>query len=134
MENIMQIIKEKEIQSAIVSLRDDGIMQFAFKAEHVINLNDLREMVATTGELGGQKKYPILVISGENTSIDATTKTFAATPEASLYSTCCAVIVISFAQRLLANGYLQFCKPAVPTQLFNDIEKAETWLKNQASI
>jgi hypothetical protein len=134
MEDVIQIIKEKEIQSSIVSLRDDGIMQFAFKAEHFIILEDLKEMVAANGELGGQEKYPILIISGENTSIDATTKSFAATVEASVYSTACAVVVLSFAQRLLANGYLQFCKPAVPTKLFNDTEKAVTWLKSQTSI
>lgn len=123
------IIKKKELTNAEVTLRSDGIVHFYIKTNITLNGNDAREMVKATGEIGGNKKYPILITSGKYGMADVDAREYAASPDGNQYTIAGAIVVKSLAQKILGNAYIKVNKPTTPTALFNDAEKAIDWLK-----
>ena len=123
------IIKKKELTNAEVMFRSDGIVHFYIKANITLNGNDAREMVKATGEIGGNKKYPILITSGKYGMADVDAREYAASLDGNKYTIAGAIVVKSLAQKILGNAYIKVNKPTTPTALFNDEEKAIDWLK-----
>ncbi len=110
-------------------LRSDGIIHFYVKANVTLTGNDAKEMVKATGEIGNNKKFPILISSGKYGMADVDAREYAASPDGNKYTIAGALVVKSLAQKLLGNAYIKVNKPTTPTALFNDEEKAIEWLK-----
>lgn len=129
MKETITIIKRKELTNAEVTFRSDGIVHFYIKTNITLNGNDAREMVKATGEIGGNKKYPILITSGKYGMADVDAREYAASPDGNKYTIAGAIVVKSLAQKILGNAYIKVNKPTTPTALFNDEEKAIDWLR-----
>ncbi len=129
MNETLTIIRKKELANAEVMLRSDGIIHFYVKANVTLTGNDAKEMVKATGEIGNNKKFPILISSGKYGMADVDAREYAASPDGNKYTIAGALVVKSLAQKLLGNAYIKVNKPTTPTALFNDEEKAIEWLK-----
>lgn len=123
------IINKTELASAIISLRNDRIIQYSIKDNITITEKDSSEMVETAGKLGNYQKFPILIVSGTHTLADKEAREFGAGKGGTKYAIAVAFVLTSLAQKILGNAYLKINKPIVPTALFDNEEKAVEWLK-----
>ena len=89
-----------------------------------------KEILNRIQETWPDKKHPSLFLVGEFTSISMEARKFGATEEVTIFSKAEAYVIRSLAQRPIANFYLSFDKPAVPTKFFTNQKAAETWLIN----
>lgn len=118
-----------ELKATTVQLRDDGIMHIHIKENNEMQLEDAIQVVETMGKLGNKQKFPVLIDCGEFATIDKDVRIFSASKEANIYTSADAVAYHSFAHKLLADFYVNFNKPSIPTKVFQDNESAIVWLK-----
>ncbi len=119
-----------ELKKSTVSLLDEGILHIHLKGGSEIELADAVLIVEAMGKLGGGKKYPVMIDAGEFTSVDKEVRIFSASPESNIYTLADAIAYVSLAQKLIANFYIQYNKPSVPTKAFPTKEEALEWLKS----
>ncbi len=117
-----------ELEKAIVSF-ENGIIHIHLKSGQEIELSDAVFIVEAMGKLGNGKKYPILIDAGEFSSIDKEARIFSATAESNLYTLADAIAYCNIAQKLLANFYVKYNKPLVPTRVFANKTEAVDWLR-----
>src|SRR3972149_8905586 len=103
-------MKEKKNNSieqkhTIVTLRDDGIMQFYFKDKTTLEVEMLKEALEATRILGGGKKFPNLIVGGDFITVSQGVREFAATKESNLYTIADAFVVKTMAEKLMVNFY-----------------------------
>lgn len=125
----MIILKEIDLRTATVKLRDDGIMQYNVKPVEEFGVNDLKEINEAVGKLGDGKKFPNLVCVNHFLNVDAEVRKYAATEESNRYTIADAFVINSTALKLIGNFYIRFDKPVRPTRIFNSDIEAIPWLK-----
>jgi hypothetical protein len=123
------IVSEKTIDALSVAIRGDGLAQVKIQGNVEIDVSHVKQIVSLLEELGQKRKYPLLIVSGEFTLPTPEARAYIATPESDPYASAEAYAIKSFSQRLVGNVYLSFNKPARPTRLFTDENKAVEWLK-----
>jgi len=123
-------MKKINLEKSVVELTDDGIMNIHIKEDQDIELNDAVLIVDAMGKLGEQKKYPVLIDAGEFSSVDKEARIFSASIESNIYTLADAIAYCNLAQQLMAQFYLKYNKPSIPTKVFADKEEAIVWLKS----
>jgi hypothetical protein len=121
--------KTKELKASTVSLRSDGIIHVYIKDGIEMELTDAIKVIEAIGELGGKKKFPVLIDCGEFASVDKEVRILSADKEANIFSSANALAYHSLAHKLLANFYVNHNKPEIPTKVFADNDAAIAWLK-----
>ena len=111
-----------------VTKRKDGIVEVLLGDDVCYEICDLKEINKASGELCSYKKHPFLFLAGQFTSISNEARTWGATEEATQLSKAEAYVLKSLAQKIIANFYLSFNKPPVPTKFFSSKMEAEKWL------
>lgn len=122
----MQTIDLKRVS---VQLREDGIMHVHIKQGADMGISDAIQVVKAMGQLGNQKKFPVLVDCEEFATVDKEAREFWAKRKANIYTNADAVAYHSFAHKMVAEFYINNNKPEVPTKVFLDNESAIEWLK-----
>lgn len=122
------IIEKIDLSGASVSLRSDGIIEFFIQHNHTLQVEEAKSIVHATAQVGGGKKFPLLIRAGNYALVDTEVRKYAASPEANQYTVCSAILVSNLAQKLLGNAYIKFNKPPTPTKLFTDEQQAIQWL------
>lgn len=125
----IHIVDKIEFNKTSVALRNDGIILVEIKANEEIDVVLVKRIVNSIEKIGEYKRFPLLIILGENTLPNAEAREYVATPESDPYAIAEAYVINSFAQKLVSNVYTSFNKPARPTKFFNSEEKAVDWLK-----
>jgi hypothetical protein len=120
-----------DLKHSIVQLRDDAIVQINYGDHIDIDLKEGVEIVDAIGKLTEGKKALILNIGGDGTSATPEARKFSASPAGVKFTKADAFVTTSLAQKILGNFYLNFNKPPVPSQIFDEVDKAIEWLKNQ---
>ena len=122
-------MKKIQLKKSIVSLIDGCILHIYLKAGSEIELADAGLIVEAMGKLSGGKKMPVLIDAGEFTSIDKEVRVFSASAESNIYTLADAIAYYSLAQKLIADFYVKYNKPVVPTKVFAKKPEAIDWLK-----
>jgi len=122
-------MKTIEHKTTTVQLRDDGIIHIHIKEGKEMQLEDAIQVVETIGMLGNKQKFPVLIDCEAFATIDKDVRIFSASKEANIYTSADAVAYHSFAHKLLADFYVNYNKPAIPTKAFLDNASAIVWLK-----
>jgi hypothetical protein len=128
MDETIVLLKTIQVPRMEVSLRSDGLVQIKVDSGASITLPDVKAQIAAIGELGGGGKFPILIISGSDTSIQTDVMNFVADEKSNPFSVAEAYLISSISHKLLANFYLNFNKPARPTKVFTKEADALQWL------
>ncbi|MDF2438102.1 MAG: hypothetical protein K0Q95_2478 [Bacteroidota bacterium] len=123
------ILDEKESESHILSIREDGIARIRIKENIEVDVIHVREIVNALEILGNRKKFPLLILSSEYTLPTADARTYIASAASNPYASAEAYMIRSLPQKLVGNVYLSFNKPARPTRLFTEEAKAVEWLR-----
>jgi hypothetical protein len=118
-----------DLKTAIVHLRDDGILHLHIKSHAEVDMTSAKEILKAMRMLGGGLKYPVLIEAGELARIDPEVRIFSASAEGNIYTLADAVAYESLAQKLIARFYLAHDKPVVPTEIFPDQAEAIEWLR-----
>ena len=125
----IKILQTENFNTLSVEIRSDGLARVNVKANEEIDVKNVMEVVSVLEKFWDGKKYPLLIVVGEYTLPTPEARTYIATPESDPFACAEAYVIQSFSQKLVGNVYLSFNKPARPTRLFNDEEKAIEWLK-----
>ena len=126
-------MKTIDLKKSKVSMLDEGILHIHLKGGAEFELEDAVLVVEAMGKLGGGKKLPVLIDAGEFVSIDKEVRIFSASPESNIYTLADAIAYVSLAQKLIADFYIKYYKPVVPTKDFPSKEDAIEWLKTFVS-
>lgn len=116
-------------QKCTLQLIDGYIFCIRMNDNEELDIEDTEEIFNLRKQWFGNKKYVVIVVSGNHSSISAEGRKRAAEPEYALNRVAFAMVVNSLAQRLIGNFYIRFDKPPAPARLFNDETKAIQWLK-----
>lgn len=125
----VQILEEKSFEEFSIALRNDGLVAVRVISNYEIDVHHVEQVVKALKEIGNGAKYPLLIVVGEYTLPSPDARAYIATAESDPYASAEAYVIQSFSQKIVGNGYLRFNKPARPTHIFTDEEKAIEWLK-----
>ncbi len=112
----------------IILKRPDGILEVQTHEDLCYEIEHMKEVNAVFEKIIPGQRVPMLFIAGKHTSVSTQASKWGATEEATRFSLAEGFVLQSSTQKLLANFYLRFDKPAVPTRFFNSKEEAERWL------
>ena len=110
-------------------MHSNGIISVKITSGEDIEVEHVKQIIRSIGEIGGEKKYPVLIVVNEFILPTTEARNYLATSESNPYGTAAAYVIQSFSQKLVGNFYLNYNKPFRPTRLFNSEEKALEWLK-----
>lgn len=120
-----QKLYHKEFDKHIVYIYDSNILEFIMKSDAILTSRDLDLTRAWLAHFG-ERKYLNLIKAGIRTEVEEDLRWSAATSND--YTIADAIVVSGISQRIMANLYLRFNKPAKPTKIFSDEESAAFWL------
>lgn len=126
----MSLPKQIQLTHSKVWMREDGIVVLEFGDHIELDVKEAKELLQATKEISGGKKVLILNVAGKQTTATSAARDFAASPEAVEYTLAEAYVVNNLPQKIIANFYINFHKPLVPTKIFNNTEAAILWLKS----
>lgn len=117
-----------DLDHSIIQFRDDGIVQVDFADELLLDVGECKELIRNYSTVLGDKKVPILHVVGKYMNVTKEAREFGASNEGLKHSIAEAYVLSSLAHKILANFYIKFNKPKVPTQFFKTKEEATIWL------
>ncbi|MBL4625491.1 MAG: hypothetical protein JKY42_10180 [Flavobacteriales bacterium] len=115
---------------ADIFIREDGILQFTFKDDIIIDAEDVVAMSGAVEELTQKVKHPMLVVTGERNGTTRASRNMSLknTKERD-YSLAEGIVINSFPTRIAANFFYKIYSPDHPYQMFKTEEEAVDWLK-----
>jgi hypothetical protein len=133
MEDDQNYIVLKEIVTSTLRLRllSNGLIHYTYlphievdEKHHQLNHNALLELV------GNEKKYPILLDGDDFVNVTPEARKLVRQLEPLIPISARAMVIKMLGQRILANFYIKFHKPIIPTKVFNNHQDALQWLSN----
>jgi hypothetical protein len=113
-----------------VYLKNKETLFIDIQAEKEFNVEDFRELKSAAEELGEGKKFYNLINVGDLTIPDKEARELSCSKEGSAYKKADAFVINSLPQKIMANLMMKINTPIVPTQFFNSLEEAESWLQS----
>lgn len=120
------------IKTGTLEYHPHGLLIVTLKDDMQLSLEDIVEQRTHAFALTGSAKHAVLAIAGQRTSATEEARKYSAAniPEGRVAE---AIIVRSLPVRILANFYLKFHKPGLPTKLFEVDAEAIAWLESKLS-
>jgi hypothetical protein len=116
---------------------EDSVLTITPTNDLLIDAKEMEAMVKEAVEFTKFTKYYVIINATDDYHLTADARNYYASCELSKYRYADAIVVNSFAIKILVNFYLQFNNPPVPTKMFNTIGEAEIWiqeLKKKAKV
>ncbi len=109
---------------------NDKILNIKFRKGKSIELDEAKEVYHACDKIAGNEIHANLIDSREiQFMTDESRKYFAAQDKSSVVAI--ALLATNRIQITLANFYLKFSKPKIPTKLFNSEPEARKWLSEK---
>lgn len=126
--NEVRIIKNEQALS--VTLNKDNIIEVEF-SQYLTEVTKahLMHLSREVERLGNGKKMPVYIHTKHHLTITSEGRNYTTTPEGSRFALANAVLVDSFAKRILLNFYMEMNKPKIPLKSFSNKAAALEWLK-----
>lgn len=132
MELVQEYISEiLEYRISRVALRQDGILHISIKEDQQFTLDDFNDLLDAALKIGKGRKLYNLVTVGKYTIPDHQARVMSTSEMGSIYKIADAFVIHSLSQKLIANFYMNFHKPYVPTRFFTKEKDAIDWLIQQ---
>lgn len=113
--------------SKVILLNEDTLF-IDILADVEFEIKDFHQLMDAAFEIGKGKKFYNIINVGEYTTPNHEARVASSSIEGSIYKLADAFIIHSIPQKIIANFYLSFHKPAVPTKFFTSLENAKDWL------
>ncbi|UKN02649.1 hypothetical protein K6119_03870 [Paracrocinitomix mangrovi] len=121
-------MKEINCRISTVQIKDENTLFINVDSNQNFGKVDAQELKKAALKLGNGKSFYNLINIGANTVTSKEAREIVTSLEGSFYKKADAIIINSISKKLLANLFLSFQKPVVPTKVFTKIEDAEEWL------
>lgn len=129
MQSSPEELPELIMKNCIVRLIGPRIIETRVKEGGSIDVEDIHAIKKANEQLCPEGNYAVLVTSTHFNSITAAARRITSSSEFVRRTLGKAMLVHNTATRLVAEFYIRVNKPAMPTQIFTDREKAVGWLK-----
>ncbi|HEY9082700.1 MAG TPA: hypothetical protein VIN73_05150 [Vicingaceae bacterium] len=116
-----------ETETAILELRE-GYLYIAFKEDVIVELEHVIANKEAREKIQQGKKMLVLGDIRKMWHISKAAQDYLASKEVTNLNIAMAILTSSLMTVLLANFFIKFKKPATPTKMFNNEEKAIKWL------
>jgi hypothetical protein len=123
----IQLIDEEDIGSVIYRLYEGRIFHVIIKKKEKITIKMTEKGYDFLNRNGGGRFYNIYEFSSFS-EMDPEVREWCATTSGNNYTYVDAIVISNFAQKLIADFYLKFNKPPMPTKIFKSKEKALDWI------
>ena len=120
----------KEIITNTVRLRllSNGVVHYTYLANSIVDEKEHQLNHNALVEVSGNKKTPILIDANDFINLTPEARRLIRELEEIVPISQRAIVICSFSQRILANFYIKFYKPIVPTKIFENYDYAMKWL------
>ena len=126
--NISFMEKNIRVRTGKITYYGNGMIKFILKDGTEIEKDDIHEIHRTIDELTGGKKHSILTDARCEAKASKEARDYASSRSGERNTVAEAILVRSTSMKLLANFYIKFHKPKVPTKMFDSEDKAVAWL------
>jgi hypothetical protein len=113
---------------ASITYRTDGILHIHY-ADESLNLEDSIEIFKLTRQHAPWEVAPVYLTGGGFTTSDSESKKYNSSPEVIRHCSAIAFLSPTLGQKMVANFFIKFYKPTVPTKFFLTEKEALDWLK-----
>ncbi len=124
----INILDQVVLPHSLIELRSDGIVQLTTIENFTFTIKETIEGIDAIGKLSGGQPVCVLKIAGLGSTVDTDSRHYIANERGARYSIAEAIVIQSFAQKIIGNFYLKVEKPQKPTRLFTDTASAVEWL------
>lgn len=124
----MKLLNEIKFNYAKVQLFEPKLVRIEIFSETIIGLNESKSMNDAVGVLSEGTECLVLIVADEFAQFDRDSGDFSSSEEGQRYTFADALVVKSLSQKILANFYLKFNRPAKPTRIFTNEAEAIAWL------
>lgn len=107
---------------------EENICRLEVHDGQVLALEHMYQIREWIWSQNSRQPYKLIVLAHPKATISPELRDYASNPERAEAVKADALVVQSFAQRLLVGFYLRFNKPQVPTKVFAAEEAARLWL------
>ena len=123
----LQLIEEQDIGSVIYRLYEGRVFHAIIKKGEKITLEMAEQGYGFLNRNGGGRFYNIYEFESF-AEMDPEVREWSANTSGNHYTYVDAIVISNFAQKLVADFYLKFNKPPMPTKIFKSREKALEWI------
>ena|SRR5688572_1311242 len=109
---------------------EDGIVYQVYKKNLVITLTIAKKLVEDRLVLSHGVTRPIFIDIRNLVSIDRISMKYYKTREVFVHINAAAFHIDNYFSKFIADIFLNFAKPLIPTKMFTDKKKALKWLEN----
>lgn len=124
------VMKSVRCDISLVQQIEDDVLFIDILPNCDFVLKDFHQLMNAAREIGDGKRFYNLINVGEYTTPDHESRTASTSIEGSIYKKADAFIIHSIPQKFIANFYMNFHKPTVPTRFFNTMDGAKEWIKH----
>jgi hypothetical protein len=116
-----------DLGEAFATVYDNRIYHIKTNKNTQITMETVHRGQAFVDSIGGGKFFNLYEFDAFS-DVSPEVREFAASKTGNHHTIGDAIVISSFSQKILADFYLRFNKPAMPTKVFNDVVKASEWL------
>ena len=125
---VVKLLDEIKFDYAKVQLFESKLVRIEVFSNQIIALNESQIINDAIGTLSNGNECLVLMVADEFAQFDRSAGDFSASEEGLRYTIADALVVKSLSQKILANFYLKFNKPAKATKIFTNELEAVKWL------
>lgn len=123
-------MKTIELDKAICTLLEEGVVNVIYKDNVIIELEDVVELRKVIADLTNNKYYVSVYEAGEHTSVSKEAREISSNDTHIKNRKALAIVVKSLAQRIISNFFMKSNKDIHPIKVFSSKTKALIWAKS----
>lgn len=122
-----KVLDEMDIGPMIYRLYEHRIFHAIVKSGEKVSMEMTTKGYEFLDRNGGGRFYNLYQFESY-AEMDPEVRTWAADTSGNHYTHCDAIVITNLAQKIIANFYIKFNKPQMPTKVFTSTEKAIEWI------
>ncbi len=122
-------MKTFETKAFLMTVHDDLFIEFKVKKNTTLQASDVWESRDMSIQHIPGKKFFVLFEADENADISGDARRAGASDEYTKHVAALALYSTKLHEKIIGNLFLKINRPKVPTQFFDDRDKAIEWLK-----
>lgn len=122
-------MKTFETKAFLMTIHDDLMIEFKVKKNTTLQASDVWESRDLSIQHIPEKKFFVLFEADENADISGDARRAGASDEYTKHVAALALYSTKLHEKIIGNLFLKINRPKVPTQFFDDRDKAIAWLK-----
>lgn len=126
-------MKHFENEYATIIIRDDGILQIIYE-DKLLSKEEVSYVFKAQRQHSPWEISPILAMGKSFSNLDNDARQYLSSEEVMKHCSALAIIAKSLGEKIAANFFITFSKPARPTKFFSNEEDAIKWLLNFQTI